>query len=197
MQEFYTPNQRQLQDRFETRDLADRLQLAIVTEELSPEQMDFIHARNMFFLSTIDEFGFPSASYKGGAPGFVRAPRGGELYFPNYDGNGMYMSLGNIEASGKVGLLESFPGAQLVVKVAIEKVWQNCPRYVHRMQLTEASPYLPAEDGTAQLALWKRIDGVQDVLTEQDRSEAELQGLISVEEYDSLVNRGEVVQGRS
>ena len=216
MSEFYTPAQLRLQDEFATRGLADRLIEAIVTEELSTEQTAFIHSRNMFFLSTIDERGFPSASYKGGAPGFVRAPSSSLLVFPSYDGNGMFMSLGNIEAQAKVGILfidfetpqrmrvrgearllrdgpmlASYPGAIVAVEVAIERVWQNCPRYVHKMQPVEQSPYVPAEDGSAKLALWKRIDVVQDVLAAADCAEAESIGLITTEEYETRVARGD------
>ena len=153
MSDFYTPTQRRLQDEFETRKLADLLINAIVADELTPQQTGFIHDRNMFFLSTIDEEGFPSASYKGGSPGFVRVPSSRVLIFPSYDGNGMFMSLGNIEARAKVGLLfidfetprrlrvrgearllrdgpmlASYPGAIVAVEVSIARVWQNCPQ---------------------------------------------------------------------
>jgi hypothetical protein len=218
MSEFYTPAQRQLQDEFETRGLADRLVDAIVTDELTAEETAFIHGRNMFFLSTIDERGFPSSSYKGGARGFIRVPRAGSLVFPSYDGNGMFMSLGNIAAQTKVGLLfidfatpqrlrvrgearllrdgpmlASYPGAIVAVQVAIEQIWQNCPRYVHRMQPVEQSPYIPAADGSARFALWKRIDLLQDVLSDADCAEAKSIGLIDVEEYEARVARGELV----
>ena len=217
MSDFYTSSQRRLQDEFETRRLADLLVEAIITPELSPQQTEFIHGRNMFFLSTVDEDGFPSCSYKGGLPGFVRVPAPRTLVFPSYDGNGMFTSLGNIEACAKVGLLfidfqtprrmrvrgearllrdgpmlKSYPGAKAAVEVAIERVWQNCPRYVHRMQLVEQSPYVPRKDGSAQLAMWKRIDIVQDVLTEADRAEAVNVGLITAEDYEARVERGEL-----
>jgi predicted pyridoxine 5'-phosphate oxidase superfamily flavin-nucleotide-binding protein len=217
MSDFYTSSQRRLQDEFETRRLADLLVEAIITPELSPQQTEFIHGRNMFFLSTVDEDGFPSCSYKGGLPGFVRVPAPRTLVFPAYDGNGMFMSLGNIEACAKVGLLfidfqtprrmrvrgearllrdgpmlQSYPGAKAAVEVAIERVWQNCPRYVHRMQLVEQSPYVPRKDGSAQLAMWKRIDIVQDVLTEADRAEAANVGMITAEDYEARVERGEL-----
>ncbi len=129
----------------------------------------------------------------------------------------MFMSLGNVEARAKVGILfidfekpqrmrvrgaarllrdgpilESYPGAQLAVEVAIERVWQNCPRYVHKMQRTEQSPYVPAEDGSVKLALWKRIDVIQDVLTESDRIAAESIGLITTEAYEDRVTRGDL-----
>jgi predicted pyridoxine 5'-phosphate oxidase superfamily flavin-nucleotide-binding protein len=217
MSEFYTDAQRALQDEFNSRGLADRLVEAIVTEEFSDEQTDFIHGRNMFFLSTIDEHGYPSSSYKGGAPGFVRVLNGRSLVFPSYDGNGMFMSLGNIESQQRVGLLfidfetprrmrvrgearllrggpvlAGYPGAELAVEVVVDKIWQNCPRYVHRMQSLETSPYVPAEDGKTKLALWKRIDVMQDVISPADRAEAEAAGLIDVEAYEARVESGEL-----
>jgi hypothetical protein len=170
----------------------------------------------MFFLSTIDEWGFPSSSYKGGAPGFVRVPESRSLVFPSYDGNGMFMSLGNIDDQAKVGLLfidfetpqrmrvrgearllrdgpmlASYPGAKVAVEVAIERVWQNCARYVHKMAPVEQSPYVPADDGSAKLALWKRIEFVQDVIGAADRAEAESLGLITIEEYEAQVAQGD------
>ena len=213
---FYTPAQRALQDEFDSRALADRLEAAIVTPALSIEQCDFIHARNMFFLSTIDEDGFPSSSYKGGAIGFARCIDNQTLVFPSFDGNGMFMSMGNISASVKVGLLfidfetpqrlrvrgeakllregpvlDSYPGAELAVEVIIERVWQNCPRYVHKMQSVEPSPHVPLKDGTVRFALWKRIDAMQDVLNESDRAEAMRLGLITGEAYQEEILKGE------
>ncbi len=218
MTEFFTPTQRQMQAEFSTTALADRIVDAAVTETLSDEQTAFIHNRNMFFLSTIDEAGFPSCSYKGGAVGFARVTDPSTLYFPNYDGNGMFMSMGNIDAQSKVGLLfvdfetpqrvrvrgsarclregpvlNSYPGANLVVEVTIEHLWVNCPRYVHKLKAVAESPYLPSASGEAALALWKRIDLLQDVLKDTDRAEAEALGVITIEEYDAKVLRGEVL----
>lgn len=216
MSEFYTQAQRTLQDEFETRALADRLSAAIVTSELADEQVQFIESRNMFFLSTIDETGFPSTSYKGGARGFVRVPKPDTIVFPAYDGNGMFMSLGNIDDRGKVGLLfidfetpqrlrvrgdarliregamfESYPGALLVVEVTIDSAWVNCPRYVHKMAPIDESPYVPDESGHAKVALWKRIDAMQDVLSPADRKAAEAAGLISMQEYGERLAEGD------
>ena len=218
MGDFFTSAQRQLQSEFETIDLADRIAEAVVSEELLDRQAEFIHSRNMFYLSTIDELGYPSCSYKGGDLGFVRVIDSGTVVFPNYDGNGMFMSMGNIQAKAKVGLLfidfetpqrlrlrgeasllregpmlDSYPGANLVVEISVNHVWVNCPRYVHRMQPLEQSPYLPQKDGSVSLALWKRIDILQDVLGAKDCAEAESVGLITVEEYEAYVARGKLL----
>ncbi len=218
MGDFFTLAQRQLQGEFKTTDLADRIVEAVVTEELSDPQAEFIHSRNMFYLSTIDESGYPSCSYKGGDLGFVRVINPVTIVFPNYDGNGMFMSMGNIQDKAKVGLLfidfetpqrlrlrgearclregpmlDSYPGANLVVEISVNHVWVNCPRYVHRMQPLEQSPYLPGKDGAVSLALWKRVDLIQDVLTAEDRAEAESLGLITLEEYEAYVARGKLL----
>ena len=218
MGDFFTLAQRQLQGEFETTDLADRIVEAVVTEELSDPQAEFIHSRNMFYLSTIDESGYPSCSYKGGDLGFVRVINPVTIVFPNYDGNGMFMSMGNIQDKAKVGLLfidfetpqrlrlrgearclregpmlDSYPGANLVVEISVNHVWVNCPRYVHRMQPLEQSPYLPGKDGAVSLALWKRVDLIQDVLTAEDQAEAESLGLITLEEYEAYVARGKLL----
>jgi len=89
-------------------------------------------------------------------------------------------------------MLASYPGANVAVEVDIERVWQNCQRYVHKMQPVEQSPYIPADDGSVKLALWKRIDLVQDVLTDADRAEAQSIGLITNDEYEALVARGDL-----
>ena len=218
MGDFFTLAQRELQGEFETTDLADRIVEAVVTEELSDPQAEFIHSRNMFYLSTIDESGYPSCSYKGGDLGFVRVINPVTIVFPNYDGNGMFMSMGNIQDKAKVGLLfmdfetpqrlrlrgearclregpmlDSYPGANLVVEISVNHVWVNCPRYVHRMQPLEQSPYLPGKDGAVSLALWKRVDLIQDVLTAEDRAEAGSLGLITLEEYEAYVARGKLL----
>ena len=218
MSDFFTATQRKLQNEFASTELADRILETAVDNTLSDQQAEFIHTRNMFYLATIDETGFPSCSYKGGDIGFVRVLNANTIIFPDYNGNGMFMSMGNIESQAKVGLLfvdyelprrlrlrgtarclrdgpklDSYPGANLVVEVAVEHVWVNCPRYVHRMQPLETSPYLPKEDGTATLAMWKRIELMQDVLSEAEREEAQVMGTLTIEEYEANIAQGRLV----
>ena len=218
MEQFYTEAQRSLQDEFFTRELAERIKEAVVTEELSDDQAAFIQSRNMFYLSTVDEQGYPSCSYKGGDTGFVRVVDPKTILFPSYDGNGMFMSVGNIQAKSKVGLifidfqtpqrirvrgearcikegpiLKSYPGANLVIELTVSNVWVNCPRYIHQMDLTEQSPYIPEKDGTIPLALWKRVDLVQDVITDEGREKAESLRFITIEEYEANVASGKLL----
>src|SRR5688572_4034190 len=156
----YHDGSRHLQERFDTRRMADVLQEVKVRDDISPSDQAFIEARDMFFLATADADGVPTCSYKGGDPGFVRVVDERTLAFPSYDGNGMYLSLGNVVANPEVGLLfidlvegnrvrvqgratvhrddpllADHVGAQLMVRVHVTQVFPNCPRYIHRYQL--------------------------------------------------------------
>src|SRR5688572_23854816 len=103
--ELYHDGSRELQDRFETRKLADRMVETITRVVFTDADRSFIESRPLFFLATADGEGRPDCSYKGGRPGFVRVVGPGELAFPSYDGNGMFKSLGNILVNPHVGLL--------------------------------------------------------------------------------------------
>jgi predicted pyridoxine 5'-phosphate oxidase superfamily flavin-nucleotide-binding protein len=217
MSKIYSDAHRELQTRFDSRRMADLMEEGLVHAELSDDEQAFIGSRDMFFLSTIDGHGRPTVSYKGGAPGFVRIADPSTLLFPCYDGNGMFYSMGNIGMNGKVGMLfidfetphrlrvqgaaslrhdapeiADYPEAQFIVAVKIEEIWVNCPRYIHRYQRTDTSAYVPAADRETPIPAWKRIDFVQDALPEKDQGRAETAGsLLSLEEYEDLVKRGE------
>jgi len=159
MSRLYGPVHRSLQDRFDTRRLADNVEKRLVLTEIPPEHKAFIVSRDMFFLSTIDHQGRPTVSYKGGDPGFVRVLDGKTVAFPCYDGNGMFYSMGNLLENVQVGmlfvdfekphrlrlqgvasvddndpLLKDYAEAQLVVRVAVTDIFRNCPRYVLSMK---------------------------------------------------------------
>src|SRR5919106_764486 len=87
------------------RDQQRVLQQVIVHAEVQEAERAFIESRDMFFLATVDAAGQPTCSYKGGDPGFVTVLNGSTLAFPNYDGNGMYLSTGNLAETRSVGLL--------------------------------------------------------------------------------------------
>ena len=105
MSRLYGEQHRALQDRFDSRRMADRIEQIGVKLEIGPMEQAFIEARDMFFLSSVDHHGRPTVSYKGGDPGFVRVLDAQTLAFPSYDGNGMFYSTGNLSANPQVGLL--------------------------------------------------------------------------------------------
>lgn len=192
MSQAYHEGQRSLQDRFDTRRLADRLAES-TRDVIVPEHKAFIERRDMFFIATANEEGWPECSYKGGEPGFVRVLDERTLAFPLYEGNGMYLSSGNVAVNPKVGLLfvdfevgtrlrlsgeatadeddpliETFPGAQLVVRVRVREVFPNCRRYVHRYQLVERSGFVPDSRGEAPVPDWKRQEWFEGTLPADD-----------------------------
>ncbi len=212
MSRLYGAQHRKLQDKYETRKLADTVENVIVQPEITDEDKTFIESRDMVFLSTVDHLGRPSVSYKGGARGFVKVIDQSTLAFPSYDGNGMFLSLGNIDANNKVGLLfidfenpyrlraygeasissdgallESYHEAQEIVRVRITEIWKNCPRYVHRYARVEESKYVPKVETETPLPDWKRLDKLQDILPSKDRGKAGKQGgLLSLDELQTI-----------
>ncbi len=193
MSDFYHEGNRRLQDAFDTRRLADRLLEVKVRDVLSPEDRAFIEARDMFFLATADEHGQPNCSYKGGDPGFVRVIDERTLAFPCYDGNGMFVSMGNAVVNPNVGMLfldfeqprrirvngtasirsddplgAAYPEAQFVVRVAIRQVFPNCPRYIHQYRLVERSTFVPRAGARTPVPGWKRTPWAKDVLAGND-----------------------------
>ena len=208
MSDLYSEAHRRFQDGKGTRNLADRLE-SLAHNEFDPGDRAFIEAAAMFFLATVDHKGRPTVSYKGGAPGFVRITAPGELVFPVYDGNGMYLSLGNIAGTASVGmlfidfesprrlrvqgrarilepgtLLQEYPGAQHLVAVLAEQVFVNCGRYIHKVSSRSLSPHLPSESGKQPFPQWKRIDVLAETLSDEDKSRvARAGGAIPVEAY--------------
>jgi predicted pyridoxine 5'-phosphate oxidase superfamily flavin-nucleotide-binding protein len=189
----YHDGSRSLQDRFDTRALADRIDGLLVGDTLDDSDRAFIEARDMFFLATADAEGRPTCSYKGGEPGFVRVLDPHTLAFPSYDGNGMYLSTGNVLVNPHVGMLfldlekghrmrvegeasidlddplrATWPEAQLVVRVRARAVYPNCPRYVHRYELVRRSRFVPRDACLTPVPEWKRSDWAYDALPAGD-----------------------------
>jgi predicted pyridoxine 5'-phosphate oxidase superfamily flavin-nucleotide-binding protein len=188
-QDWFHPGSRALQERFGTRALADRITEKFLKDHLDAGDRAFVERADMFFLATADGEGRPSCSYKGGDPGFVTVVDDRTIAFPNYDGNGMFLSWGNALANPEVGLLfidferghrmrlngtatidrddellAAHPGAQFIVRVAVRDVFPNCPRYIHRYRLVERSKYVPRGARPAPEPDWKREDWAADVL---------------------------------
>src|SRR5918911_2295042 len=105
MTNIYHDGNRRLQDRFDTRRLANRIDGRLVDDVIDANDKAFIESLDMFFLATADDQGRPNCSYKGGEPGFVRVLDEHTVAFPNYDGNGMYLSAGNVLVNPNVGML--------------------------------------------------------------------------------------------
>ena len=195
--------------------MADRLEEFICHTEFNDDAKGFIEHSGMFFLTTIDHLGRPTVSYKGGDAGFVKVINSNTLIFPSYDGNGMYLSMGNITQNANIGmlfisferphrirvqgtasisqdaeLLAHYKEAELVVTVTLSELWQNCPRYIPKMEKVRDSRYVPRADCDTPLAEWKRTDLVQDVLVPNDSAKAKAAGVIEIGEWAAKVQAG-------
>jgi len=193
MSDFYHEGNRSLQDRFDTRRLADRIEERLVVDRIGEADKAYIESLDMFFLATADDDGQPSCSYKGGEPGFVRVVDPVTIAFPNYDGNGMFLSMGNVVRNARVGmlfidferqrrlrisgearisaddpLLGEYPEAQFIVRVTVARVFPNCPRYIHRHALVERSSFVPKSGCSTPVPNWKKSEWAADVLPEDD-----------------------------
>jgi hypothetical protein len=216
MSRLYGDIHRAMQMAFDTRSLADRIEAIALKPEIDESTKAFIESRDMFFLTTIDHGGRPTVSYKGGVPGFVRVVDANTLVFPSYDGNGMYLSMGNISGNPEIGMLfmdfekpfrlraqgraelivsgpelEGFKDAEMAVKVTVHETWMNCPRYVHRYKKSESSRYAPRAEEETPFCEWKRIDGVQDVLRSSERAKVEELGTTTIDEWMGKVMTGD------
>jgi uncharacterized protein len=209
MSSTYHEGSRSLQDRFDTRRLADRLEERFLSRpSIDDEDRDFIERTDMFFLATADADGRPQCSYKGGEPGFVRVLDQRTVAFPNYDGNGMYLSIGNTLENPHVGMLfidfvsarpsrlrlngeasvdehdeliDQYPGAQFIVRVRATQVFPNCPRYIHRMALVDRSQFVPRPERQTPIPDWKRSTWACDVLPSGDPARSEGHGAAGAE----------------
>ncbi|MEO1446611.1 MAG: pyridoxamine 5'-phosphate oxidase family protein [Cyanobacteria bacterium J06635_11] len=192
MNNLYYEGNRDLQDQFDSRRLADRVNEVIVHDRFTDEDRQLIETRDMFFISTVDAEGRPTVSYKGGAVGFIRIVDDQTLAYPGYDGNGMFLTSGNIAANNNVGLLfidfenprrlrmhgtatvdtqdpllAEYVDANYIIRVTVRNLFINCPRYIHRYQKLEDSEYLPKAGRTAPTPAWKTLEIVQDVLPQR------------------------------
>ena len=216
MKKLYSKSHRELQDQFDSRKMADRLNEVIVKKSFDEDAINFINAVDMFFLSTIDHNDRPTVSYKGGDPGFVKVIDETTLAFPSFDGNGMFMSMGNIKQNNKIGmlfisfekphrlrvhgeatitegdsLLKNYPEADLIVRVKLTDYWQNCPRYIHRYKKIDGSQYVPKKNKKTPIAGWKKTDIVQDVLSKKDRKKINKKDVIGINEWLERVKSGD------
>ena len=191
----YHSGNRALQDRFGSRALADRLVEKTHRTQFTDDDKAFIEGVSFFFLATADAEGRPDCSFKGGAPGFVRVVAPNQLVFPDYDGNGMFKSLGNLGINPHVGLLfmrvgekrgrlrvngraelsfdspamADLSGAQALVRVTAEHIFPNCPRYIPQLAVVEDSVYVPREGCAPVEPAWKGFEIFKDVVPPRKR----------------------------
>jgi len=174
---FYNKHSRKLQEQFDSVRLADQLEKTRKHSRLTAEDRAVIENAAFFFIATADANGRPDCSIKGGNPGFVKCASDTKIVFRNYDGNGMFRSLGNIKCNPWIGLLfiefgdepkklringcasfdyeDAGNPTEIIITVAIKDIFPNCPRYLPYVQITGRSVYNPAPGYAPPDPLWK------------------------------------------
>ena len=187
----YHDGMRELQDRYGGRKVADALERHRKHLEFTSDDREFIESLPFFFLATSWNDSV-DCSLKSGHPGFLRICGANQLEWPDYDGNRMYRSLGNIVRNPNVGLLfvrfdgestrirltgkariidnpnqfRDLPGAKRLIRVTADYIYYNCPRSVPKMEMIEHSAHLPREGYTPPQPEWKSRDYIRDIIDE-------------------------------
>ena len=212
---YYGKQQHALQAQFGTEKMADRIEQLASHIEFNDDSKGFIEHSEMFFLTTINDKGQPTVSHKGGDMGFVKVLDSNTLIFPSYDGNGMFLSMGNIVGNANIGmlfisferphrirlqgtasisqdakLLAQYKEADFVVTVKLSELWQNYPRYIPKMEKVRDSRYVPRANCETPLAEWKRVDLLQDVLPPAEYTKAQAKGTIDIMEWVGKIQAG-------
>ncbi|WP_261957528.1 pyridoxamine 5'-phosphate oxidase family protein [Streptomyces nigrescens] len=94
-----------VQQRLGTTERADRFYRDQVLDHLNARMQEFVGRQEMFFLSTADRHGECDATFRAGPPGFVQVLDARTLAYPEYRGNGVMASIGNISENPRLGIL--------------------------------------------------------------------------------------------
>ena len=149
--------ERELQKKHNTVNSAHSFYNSQVLDFLNPEMQKFIEGQEMVFLSTSDSKGECDASFRAGPNGFIKVLDNKTLIFPEFKGNGVMASLGNISENPQIGLMfidffQSSIGLHVNGKAEIitEK---EASKLVNPLDKAEAE-----KDGQHKTKLWIKIE---------------------------------------
>ncbi|WP_433499692.1 pyridoxamine 5'-phosphate oxidase family protein [Sphaerimonospora sp. CA-214678] len=161
----YANCSRYLQRREMSGEVPGTARTAQVGAALSAEQQTSIRDADTFFIATHADGLGSDVSHRGGDPGFVQVVDGRRLIFPDYAGNLMYMTLGNLELNPMAGLLfldwktgdalhltgrarvlwdpGNVPGAERLVEFEVDSVLQVAGASPFRWTFVDRSKFNP------------------------------------------------------
>ncbi|PHQ52992.1 hypothetical protein BLA24_04430 [Streptomyces cinnamoneus] len=142
-----------VQRRLGTADRAGRFYDDQVLSHLNARMREFVARQEMFFLATADRRGTCDNTFRAGPPGFLRVLDDRTLAYPEYRGNGVLASLGNIEENPHVGiLLIDFCRDRIGLHV------NGSARLVDDADLRSAHPALPRDEAPGRRAVvWVEV----------------------------------------
>lgn len=128
------------------------------TDSLSESQRQWISQADTFFIATASKDGKMDASHRGGLPGFIQF-RGNSLWFPDYFGNSMFNTLGNIYENPAVGLLflDFATGNTLQITGSAKIIWdeEEASQFPGAERLVTIDPLECIEIVNEHPSLWK------------------------------------------
>ena len=191
--EFFHEGMREFQDRFDGRRTAEAIEKHRKHYSFWDDERQMIEEAQFFFIAS--GFGeFMDCNIRSGDAGFVKIFGDNVLEFPEYDGNSMYRTMGNILKNPNIGLLfvrfdgksrriringkaeildddaslKRHFGAKLVVRIVCE-IYPNCPRYLPNLVNGEPSRHVPRpKHGTPPAPAWKERDYILETLPKDD-----------------------------
>lgn len=168
-----------VQEQLGTVDRADSFYENAMQSELSDRMQSFIDDRIMFFLATADRHGETDCSPRLGPEGFVNVLEPDRIAYPEYRGNGVQASLGNIEenphatltfvdwwettvglhVNGAATLREEIPEAtdlvdidrtKVWVEIEIEEAYIHCAKHIPQLSIEAFDPPWGTDDSEAK-----------------------------------------------
>jgi len=125
----FTPSVRAAQLRYGSRRLNEAHESAGERrDEIGEFEREFIETRDSFYQATVSETGWPYVQFRGGPPGFLKVIDPKTIAFADFRGNVQYLSVGNINADGRIALiLMDYPNRSRL------KIWGRA-RIVHESE---------------------------------------------------------------
>ena len=191
--DFFHVGMREFQDFFDGRRTAEAIEKNRKHYEFWDDEKKLIKNSSFFFIASSWN-GYIDCNIKSGDPGFVKIIEKGIIEYPEYDGNSMYRTAGNISKNPNVALLfvnfdgksrriringqatihndnkslESHFGAKFVVRISCE-IYPNCNRYVPNLEKNKLSIYTPRKGkGVPPVPEWKERDYIKNILPRND-----------------------------
>ena len=191
--QFFHEGMRIFQDMFDGRRTADALEKNRKHYEFWDDEVELIESSQFFFIASAWN-DYIDCNIKSGDPGFVKVYDGGTIEYPEYDGNSMYRTAGNILKNPNVALLfvkfdgksrriringrasiksdkkvlSKYYGAKFVVRILCE-IYPNCPRYLPNLTDNKPSEYIPRNGNEFPPAPeWKKRDYIKNILPKSD-----------------------------
>jgi hypothetical protein len=191
--DFFHEGMRHFQDLFDGRRTAEAIEENRKHYQFWDDEKVLVTNSTFFFIASSWN-GYIDCNIKSGDAGFVKVIGDGTIEYPEYDGNSMYRTAGNISKSPNVGLLfinfdgksrrvringhatihydnntlKNHYGAKFVVRIKCE-IYPNCPRYIPNLETKEPSIFIPREGhGVPPAPEWKERNYIKNILPKSD-----------------------------